>query len=174
MSKVRGAPRDTFDNHGEDEARYQWRHLRTAIHCLQFLPLFYASAPASKISGIAAGLEWHLPLAPTVSEEQTRGSAPQSVPSWFKHLEDDLRSELEQLEVRWPQEVLVAEGVTAGDLEVVVGEAELMFTEAKVAFLLLDVEDQAAAKPHLEQAGWRVCTTVAELATALNEQESGA
>lgn len=174
LSKVLVSVSYTLEKNGEDQARYQWQQFWTAINFLQFLPLFYAWTPESKISGIAAGLEWHLPLAPTVSEEQTRGSAPQSVPSWFKHLEDDLRSELEQLEVRWPQEVLVAEGVTAGDLEVVVGEAELMFTEAKVAFLLLDVEDQAAAKPHLEQAGWRVCTTVAELATALNEQESGA
>ena len=64
--------------------------------------------------------------------------------------------------------------MVAGELDEVVGEAELMFADAKIALLLEDIEDQVAARPYLEADGWRLCASVEELVDAVNELESGA
>jgi DEAD/DEAH box helicase domain-containing protein len=85
-----------------------------------------------------------------------------------------VREALEAVDREWPEDALVAEAVTAGELDEVVGEAELMFADAKVVLLLDDVDDQVAARPYLEAEGWRICTSVKELGVTLNELESGA
>jgi len=157
----------------EDQARYQWQRFWSAVNFLQFLPVFYAWTPDSKNSGIAAGLEW----GQTRGQTQTQNDKPEKqgqTPAWFENLEDELRIELEAHQISWPEDALVAEAVVAGELDEVVGEAELMFADAKIALLLEDIEDQVAARPYLEADGWRLCASVEELVDAVNELESGA
>jgi DEAD/DEAH box helicase domain-containing protein len=160
----------TLQKGSEDQARYQWQRFWTAVNFLQFLPAFYAWTPGSKNSGIAAGLLW----TKNTGQHGKPDVKPDQAPPWFDQLEDELRERLEEQDVAWPAEVLVAEPVTAGELDEVVGEAELLFESAKVALLLDDVDDQVAARPYLEADGWRICSSVDELVDALNELESGA
>ena len=157
----------------EDEARYQWQRFWSAVNFLQFLPVFYAWTPDSKNSGIAAGLEWGQTRAQAPAGNDNRDNQSQT-PAWFDKLEPELRQALEAVDKEWPEDALVAEAVTAGELDEIVGEAELMFTGVKVALLLDDVDDQVAARPYLETDGWRICTSVEELGVTLNELESGA
>ncbi|MEC8897312.1 MAG: hypothetical protein VX991_03160, partial [Pseudomonadota bacterium] len=149
--------------------RYQWQRFWSAVNFLQFLPVFYAWTPDSKNSGLAAGLEWGKTQAQNDKPEKR-----EQAPAWFENLEEELRLKLDAHSANWPDEALVAEAVVAGELDEVVGEAELMFVDAKIALLLEDIEDQVAAGPHLEADGWRVCTSVEELVAAMNELESGA
>lgn len=155
----------------EANARFQWQRFWMAVNFLQFLPVFYAWTPESKQSGIAAGLCWHLVEGqPPSIEDQPKA---RGLPAWFEHLEPDLHQELSEHDIAWPEDVLVGEGVVAGELNEVVGEAELMFVTRKVAFLLPDSE-QMVSKVYLEAEGWRICTSVEALVALLNELESGA
>lgn len=156
----------------EEQARYQWQRFWAAVNLLQFLPVFYAWTPESKNSGVAAGLLWQKGAAPS-ADEQRPGAEECLVPAWFDLLDDDLRSAFEALDVPWPQQAQVGQEITAGELDEVVGEAELMFSHARVALLLDDVADQAAARPWLEAEGWRICSSAEELVAALNELEAG-
>ena len=153
----------------EEQARYQWQRFWTAVNFLQFLPVFYAWTPDSKTSGIAAGLEWdqlHTGTGPV-------DMATDNTPQWFAQLEPELRQAMQALDVNWPEQARVGEEVTSGDLDAVVGEAELLFDELKLALLLEDVEDQVAARPYLEADGWQICTSVEELAALLKETDAG-
>jgi len=154
----------------EANARYQWQRFWAAVNFLQFLPIFYAWTPDSRNSGIAAGLIWGQPPTQNDEAEARRGETP----AWYEKLEDDLRHDFDKHEVNWPAEASVATEITSGELDEIVGEAELLFEEPKIALLLTDVEDQAAARPYLEAEGWRICTSVEELVEALNELDSGA
>jgi DEAD/DEAH box helicase domain-containing protein len=154
----------------EANARYQWQRFWAAVNFLQFLPIFYAWTPDSRNSGIAAGLIWGEPSKLTSGPEPEGGQ----VPAWYDSLEEELKSEFSKYEVNWPAEASVAPEITAGKLDEVVGEAELLFEEQKIALLLSDIEVQAAARPYLEGDGWRICTSVEELVEALNELDSGA
>src|SRR5690554_3066422 len=159
----------TLKKGSEEQARYQWQRFWAAVNFLQFLPVFYAWTPDSKNSGIAAGLEW--------GQTQAQNDKPEKreqAPAWFENLEEELRLELDAHSANWPDEALVAEALVAGDLDEVVGEAELMFVDAKIALLLEEIEDQVAARPYLEADGWRLCASVEELVDAVNELESGA
>ena len=160
----------TLNKGSEDQALYQWQRFWAAVNFLQFLPVFYAWTPSSKNSGIAAGLEWGQSRGQAQAQKDNRGQTP----AWFDSLEEDLRVTLEDQEVNWPDVAMVAEAVTAGELDEVVGEAELMFADTKIALLLEGIEDQVAARPYLEADGWRLCSSVDELVGALNELESGA
>ena len=154
----------------EANARYQWQRFWAAVNFLQFLPVFYAWTPDSRNSGIAAGLIWGQPSTTSDKTEPERDQTP----AWYDKLEDDLKREFDQHDMNWPAEASVATEITSGELDEVVGEAELLFEEQKIALLLLDIEDQAAARPYLEVEGWRISTSVEELVEALNELDSGA
>lgn len=156
-------------NGNEDAARYQWQRFWSAVNFLQFLPVFYAWTPQSKTSGTAAGLLW--PVRGRV-QGQTPNPTPGEEPAWFEYLDDELAAQLRERNARWPETALVGEPVTVGDDEVV-GEAELIFEAEKIAFLLEDEPDQAAARPYLEAKGWRVLTGVEALVTAMNEMDAG-
>ena len=97
-----------------------------------------------------------------------------SRPDWFDDLDEPLRLLFAEQSVTWPTEALVGEEVVSGALDEVVGEAEVLFSELKVALLLEEVADQQASKPYLQADGWRVCASAAELAAAINEMDSGA
>lgn len=156
----------------EEQARYQWQRFWSAVNFLQFLPLFYAWTPESKLSGIAAGLIW--PASSSADPSEHAQALPGSQPTWFDQLDESLRAALAAQDVNWPTQVQVAEEITAGELDEVVGEAELLFVDARIALLLDDVADQVAARPWLEAQGWRICSSVEALVAALNESESGA
>ena len=153
---------------GEEGARYQWQRFWVAVNLLQFLPVFCAWTPQLKNDGTAAGLLWPVPghEAPTATES--------SRPDWFDDLDEPLRLLFAEQSVTWPTEALVGEEVVSGALDEVVGEAEVLFSELKVALLLEEVADQQASKPYLQADGWRVCASAAELAAAINEMDSGA
>jgi DEAD/DEAH box helicase domain-containing protein len=153
----------------EENARYQWQRFWAAVNFLQFLPAFYAWTPDSKNSGIAAGLIWGQTASQNDKPEPERGQTP----DWFEQLDEEVRRGLAEHEISWPPEALVGEPVAFGELGEIVGEAELLFEECRIALLLADVEDQTAARPYLEAEGWRVCTSVGELIEALNELDSG-
>ena len=158
-----------YEAAGDDDetSRYQWQRLWTLVSFLQFLPAFYAWTPESRSDGTAAGLLW-----------PARGSAPvpaRPEPGWLEYLDESLAARLREADIDmvWPGEPLVGEAVMNGQDEVV-GEAELMFPDARVALLLDDVPDQVAARPHLEAAGWQVFTDVEALLEAMEETSSGA
>lgn len=96
-------------------------------------------------------------------------------PGWLEYLDESLAARLREADIDmvWPGEPLVGEAVMNGQDEVV-GEAELMFPDARIALLLDDVPDQVAARPHLEAAGWQVFTDVEALLEAMEETSSGA
>jgi DEAD/DEAH box helicase domain-containing protein len=149
----------------EENARYQWQRFWAVVNFLQFLPLMYAWTPDSLNSGIAAGMLWpenQLPI-----PEQAKDS---STPAWFGLLEDQLAEELRTNDVNWPATPVVGDDVLDANEEVI-GLAELIFEEQKIAFLL---DAQLAIKPQLEADGWAVFTTVETLVTAINELDSGA
>ena len=150
----------------EKEARYQWQRFWCAVNFLQFLPVMYAWTPESRNSGIAAGLLWPDITAP--------GETTQQVPAWYDLLETPLKSLFDQYEVNWPEEASLAVEVIAGELNETVGEAELLFDAEKIALLLVEIDDQLAARPYLEAEGWHICTTVEELAAAIDELDKGA
>lgn len=153
----------------EEAARYQWQRFWAAVNFLQFLPVLYAWTPESRNNGTAAGLLW-----PQGGEAKEQASAPDSgkEPSWFEYVDQALAEQLRKQDAHWPEAVLVGEPVTLADDEVV-GEAELMFENEKIAFLLEDEPDQAAARPYLEAEGWRVLTGLDDLVVAINEMDAG-
>ncbi|WP_219862637.1 DEAD/DEAH box helicase [Vreelandella piezotolerans] len=155
-------------NSSEEAARYQWQRLWTAFNFLQFLPVFYAWMPESKNSGIAAGLLW-----PPQQLSSADASSCQ-YPEWFTLLDEPLATALKSHNIVWPAQARVAEELTAGDFDEVVGEVELKFDVYKVALLLEEREDQAAARPYLEAEGWHICTSADALAATLLELDSGA
>jgi DEAD/DEAH box helicase domain-containing protein len=151
----------------EDAARYQWQRFWCAVNFLQFLPVMYAWTPDSRNSGIAAGLLW-----PGIAEQ---AESAKQLPGWYDSLEESLKPLFDQhKEVSWPEDALIAEEVVAGELNETVGEAEILFEAQKIALLLVEVEDQLAARPYLEAEGWQIYTTVDELAAAINELGKGA
>ncbi|PCM45933.1 DEAD/DEAH box helicase [Marinobacter sp. ANT_B65] len=152
----------------EKAARYQWQRFWAAVNLLQFLPVMYAWTPASKHDGTAAGLLW-----PDLSLKTQVKTDPGSTPSWFEQLDPELAEALSALTINWPAECQVGDAVMNASEEIV-GEAEILFNEHKIAFLLKDVDDQIASKAHLEADGWRVCTVVTELETAIKKLNSGA
>lgn len=152
----------------EKDARYQWQKFWAAVNFLQFLPLVYAYTPQSKHDGTAAGLLW--PASHAVEEDHSDQA---EVPGWFEHLDSDLVEALQAHEVNWPPGALIGESVMNAQEEVI-GEAEILFEDEKLAFLLEDTDEQIAMKPHLEADGWRVFTTVEALVTAINKLNSGA
>lgn len=153
---------------GEEAARYQWQRFWVAVNLLQFLPVFCAWTPQLKNDGTAAGLLWPVP------GHETPTAAESSRPDWFDDLDEPLRLLFAEQSVTWPTEALVGEEVVSGALDEVVGEAEVLFFELKIALLLEEVADQQASKPYLQADGWRVCASAAELAAAINEMDSGA
>ncbi|MGO3354366.1 MAG: DEAD/DEAH box helicase [Halomonas sp.] len=155
-------------NSSEEAARYQWQRLWTAFNFLQFLPVFYAWMPESKNSGIAAGLLW-----PPQQLSSADASSCQ-YPEWFTLLDEPLAAALKSHNIVWPAQARVAEELTAGEFDEVVGEVELQFDVYKVALLLEELEDQAAARPYLEAEGWHICTSADALAATLLELDSGA
>jgi len=155
-------------NSSEEAARYQWQRLWTAFNFLQFLPVFYAWTPESKNSGIAAGLLW-----PPQQLSAADASSCQ-YPEWFTLLDEPLATALKSHNIVWPAQARVAEELTAGEFDEVVGEVELQFDVYKVALLLEELEDQAAARPYLEAEGWHICTSADALAATLLELDSGA
>ena len=157
-----------INNSSEGAARYQWQRLWTAFNFLQFLPVFYAWTPESKNSGIAAGFLWPQQQAPS---EQ---ASSEQYPEWFTLLDESLAMALKGHDIVWPAQARVAEELTAGEFDEVVGEVELLFDAQKVALLLEEIEDQAAAKPYLEADGWHICTSADALAATLQELDSGA
>ncbi|MCX2779242.1 DEAD/DEAH box helicase [Microbulbifer thermotolerans] len=149
----------------EDTARYQWQKLWALVNFLQFLPAFYAWTPDSKNNGAAAGLLWPAReevLPPSLSE-----------PQWFKYLDETLAMQLRNFDIAWPEEGLVGEAVVNENGEVV-GEAELLFSDVQVAFLLEDIPDQLVARPYLEAAGWRVFINIEALVAEIKDIVSGA
>lgn len=150
----------------EEAARYQWQRFWCVVNFMQFLPVIYAWTPGSRNSGIAAGLLW-----PEYAEP---GETRQQVPVWYASLETSLKPLFDQHDINWPEEASLAVEVTAGDLNETVGEAELLFEAEKIALLLEEIEDQLAARPYLEAEGWHICTTVDELAAAINALNEGA
>ena len=163
-----------------DQARFQWQRFWGAVNLLQFLPLFYAWTPDSKTSGIAAGLQWTLSKATwdltSTNPEVTHSHTDEQLflPNWFEQIEPNLRSALQELPINWPTKARIGDEVSAGALDEVVGEAEILFDTLKVALLLPEYPDQQAAKQHLEAAGWRCCESAAELGAVVNELDSGA
>lgn len=155
-------------NSSEEAARYQWQRLWTAFNFLQFLPVFYAWMPESKNSGIAAGLLW-----PPQQLSSADASSCQ-YPEWFTLLDEPLATALKSHNIVWPAQARVAEELTAGEFDEVVGEVELQFDVYKVALLLEELEDQAAARPYLEAEGWHICTSADALAATILELDSGA
>ncbi|HSH56343.1 MAG TPA: Zn-binding domain-containing protein, partial [Halomonas sp.] len=146
----------------EEAARYQWQRLWAAVNFLQFLPLIYAWTPASRNSGIAAGLLW--PEKASASDI-TQGQVAE--PEWYALLDGELARALKGQEVHWPETPQVGEDVVNNDDEVV-GQAELLFETHRLAFLLKDDEEQLASKPQLEANGWRVLIELDELVAIIN------
>ena len=85
-------------------------------------------------------------------------------------LDSELAGELGKHEVVWPGIPLVGDDVLDANEEVI-GLAEIIFEEQKIAFLL---EDQLEIKPRLEADGWLVLETVEDLVAAINNLDSGA
>lgn len=149
----------------EDDARYQWQRFWTAVNFLQFLPLMYAYTPQSKHDGTAAGLLW-----PDIHPSHPEQTEQDKSPEWFEMLDSELAGELGKHEVVWPGIPLVGDDVLDANEEVI-GLAEIIFEEQKIAFLL---EDQLEIKPRLEADGWLVLETVEDLVAAINNLDSGA
>lgn len=152
----------------EKAARYQWQRFWSAVNYLQFLPLMYAWTPDSRNSGIAAGLMW--------PEKKSGFLAPAKqapTPEWYGLLDKQLADALLAYEVNWPKTPLVGDDVVNADEEVI-GEAEIIFEEHKVAFLLTEADEQIAIRPLLEAEGWQVFTEVGALVAAINTLNSGA
>ncbi|MCR9105772.1 MAG: DEAD/DEAH box helicase [Gammaproteobacteria bacterium] len=152
----------------EKAARYQWQRFWAAVNFLQFLPRFYAFTPQSLNDGTAAGLLWPAP-GPSESDDASGGAEPQ----WYGLLDRAVADALRTRALQWPSAPMVGEEIMDAS-EAVIGQAELLFAAEKIAFLLEDVPDQLAARPHLEADEWRVCTTVEALTVAINELNSGA
>lgn len=152
----------------EEAARYQWQRFWAAVNFLQFLPLFYAWTPQSKHDGTAAGLLW-----PIVGEPVHEAVEALVLPDWFDVLDDDIASLLRHQSINWPASATVGDAVMNADDEVV-GEAELLFPEQKIALLLDDVPDQQAAKPFLQEASWQVVTSAEALVAAFSQLNTGA
>ncbi|MNR61486.1 hypothetical protein D3C85_1832570 [compost metagenome] len=55
-----------------------------------------------------------------------------------------------------------------------VGEAELLLPEQKIALLLEHLEDQQAAMAYLQKAGWIIVSSAEDLVKAITQLNSGA
>ncbi|MCB1688975.1 MAG: DEAD/DEAH box helicase, partial [Halioglobus sp.] len=149
----------------EKDARYQWQRFWSAVNFLQFLPVFYGFMPQSKHDGTAAGLLWPTPAQAT--EELKEHS---TAPDWYELLDFEISSQLRKLDIVWPSVPLVGDDILDADEEVI-GIAEIAFENEKVVFLL---GEQRPIKARLESMGWRVCTAIDDLVTAINELNTGA
>jgi len=157
-----------YDLHKDsaEQARYQWQRFWAAVNLLQFLPLMYAWTPASKHDGTAAGLLW-----PDLQNQQAEQKF-NEVPDWFEQLDQPIADLLSAKNINWLEPGVVGEAVMNVNNEVI-GEAEILFYEGKIAFLLEESDDQMASKSYLQAEGWRVCSSVDDLAAAINELDSG-
>jgi DEAD/DEAH box helicase domain-containing protein len=157
-----------YDLHKDsaEQARYQWQRFWAAVNLLQFLPLMYAWTPASKHDGTAAGLLW-----PDLQNQQAEQKF-NEVPDWFEQLDQPIADLLSAKNINWLEPGVVGEAVMNVNNEVI-GEAEILFYEGKIAFLLEESDDQMASKSYLQAEGWCVCSSVDDLAAAINELDSG-
>jgi DEAD/DEAH box helicase domain-containing protein len=135
---------------------------------LQFLPLFYAWTPQSKHDGAAAGLLW--PLVDAVAEESVEA---RQLPNWFQLLDENVATALGEHQIAWPMSAVVGDAVMDEQGEVV-GEAELLLPEQKIALLLEHLEDQQAAMAYLQKAGWIIVSSAEDLVKAITQLNSGA
>ncbi|MBU0922227.1 MAG: DEAD/DEAH box helicase [Pseudomonadota bacterium] len=152
----------------EEAARYQWQRFWATVNLLQFLPLFYAWTPQSKLDGTAAGLLW-----PAAGAEYASPDMSQPLPDWFDLLDENIACALREQPLSWPASAIVGDAVMNAQDEVV-GEAELLLPEQKIALLLDGMEDQQAARAHLQDAGWTIVTTAEALVAVITEMNSGA
>lgn len=152
----------------EEAARYQWQRFWAAVNFLQFLPLFYAWTPQSKHDGTAAGLLW--PLVGAVAEESVEA---RQLPNWFQLLDENVATALSEHQIAWSMSAVVGDAVMDEQGEVV-GEAELLLPEQKIALLLEHLEDQQAAMAYLQKAGWIIVSSAEDLVKAITQLNSGA
>jgi len=71
--------------------------------------------------------------------------------------------------VEWPEMPLVGDDVLNAD-GAVIGNAELVFEQSKLAYLL---DDQIEVAPALEAAGWTVFSEINALVAAINQLRTG-
>lgn len=155
---------------GSDEAaRYQWQRFWAMVNFLQFLPVFYAYTPSSRQDGTAAGLLWPVAGDTCVSSPDMV----QPLPDWFDLLDGSIAAALREQPVVWPSMAIVGDAVMNAQDEVI-GEAEILFPDLKVALLLDDVEDQQAARAHLEGADWVIVSSAEALVAVITQLNSGA
>ncbi|PNE04195.1 DEAD/DEAH box helicase [Alcanivorax sp. MD8A] len=145
----------------DELARYQWQRLWMLVNWIQFLPVTYTWTPQSKSEGSAAGLLW--------AEPEDAQAEDTSSPEWYEDLEAEVLEQLDGVSVTWPEVPLVGDDILNANGEVI-GIAELIFEEARIALLL---DDQVALKPELEADGWSVYTEIDALVAAINKQEQG-
>jgi DEAD/DEAH box helicase domain-containing protein len=145
----------------DELVRYQWQRLWMLVNFIQFLPVAYVWTPQSKNDGSAAGLLWPGEESPAVEDP--------AIPEWYEELDEELADQLAEMAVEWPEMPLVGDDVLNAD-GAVIGNAELVFEQSKLAYLL---DDQIEVAPALEAAGWTVFSEINALVAAINQLRTG-
>ena len=145
----------------DELVRYQWQRLWMLVNFIQFLPVAYVWTPQSKNDGSAAGLLWPGEESPAVEDP--------AIPEWYEELDEELADQLAEMAVEWPEMPLVGDDVLNAD-GAVIGNAELVFEQSKLAYLL---DDQIEVAPALEAAGWTVFSEINALVAAINQLKTG-